>query len=170
MRSRFPWFLVGILALVPVHSARAHDFTFRVPVELHHLPAGVVRVMVSTVVYDGTWDQAHPSLGEHRIGFGESEVATIQDGEFSDTLTVQFSASPSFRRRPEEGVFYQVDMRLGTADGTGGACLTVMKSDGPYPYDPSRPLVCTYVGRLDQSTPVRIETRRRPSILPRIGR
>jgi hypothetical protein len=171
MRCQLLSSLVVVLALVSVGIAGAEDFTLRVPVVLHRIPSAITTVAITAAVYDATWDQEHPTVGEHRVGYGNSAGVTIRDGEFSDTVTVSFNASTQLRRRPEEAVFYQVVLLLyGPTNGYSGGCLAAMDPNGPYPCDPSQPIVCRYIGRLDEPpAPKRVE-KRLPLFVPRIKR
>lgn len=171
MRNQLLSSLVAVLALVPFGIAGAEDFTLRVPVVLHRIPSAITTVAVTAAVYDATWDQEHPSVGNHRVGYGNSAGVTIRDGEFSDTVTVSFNATTQLRRKPEEAVYYEVDLLLhGPTNGYSGGCLTAMDPNGPYPCDPSQPIVCQYIGRLDEPpAPKQVQTRL-PFLVPRVKR
>jgi hypothetical protein len=149
---------VATLALAVAAVAGAADFTFRVPVALHRIPADIKTVSVSVAVYDATWDQEHPTVGDHRVGYGGAGAA-IENGEFTDTMTVSFNASYELRKRPEEAVFYEVNLLLYGPPGYQGGCLSAMGLDGQYPYDTSQPILCQHIGRIDE--PVPVQTRRK---------
>jgi hypothetical protein len=130
-------------------------------VALHKIPAEIQSVAVSVAVYDATWDQAHPAVGDHRVGYG-SAGAAIVDGEFTDTMTVSFNALYELRKRPEEAVFYHVELLLYGPPGYQGGCLSAMGLDGAYPYDPSQPILCYHTGRIDEPVPVQVRQKTLP--------
>jgi hypothetical protein len=152
---------VAALALAAATVACAADFTFRVPVALHKIPADIKTVSVSVVVYDATWDQEHPAVGNHRVGYG-GVGATIENGEYADTMTVSFNALYELRKRPEEAVLYEVHLLLYGPPGYQGGCLSAMGLDGQYPYDTSQPILCYYTGRIDAPAPVQVRRKALP--------
>jgi hypothetical protein len=169
MRVRFRLMLVAVLALTTVAVADAADFTFRVPVSLHKIPAEIKTLGVSVQVFDATWDPAIPNATEgRRVGFGGAWGMTIENGEFSDTLVVSFDASYDLRRRPEEAVYYQVGLALYGPPGYQGGYMNAMALDGPYPYDPDQPVLCDYFGRINEPAPARRKALLSPGLLQRI--
>jgi hypothetical protein len=161
MRALSWMMAVAGFALAAATVASAADFTFRVPVVLHKIPADIKTVSVSVAVYDATWDQEHPAVGDHRVGYGGAGTA-IENGEFTDTMTVSFNASYELRKRPEEAVWYEVNLLLYGPPGYGGGCVGVMDLNGPYPYDPAQPLVYGYTGRIDAPAPVQVRRKALP--------
>lgn len=139
---------VVALALVSNSVANAADFTFNVPVAFHKIPSAIKTFGISVAVYDATWDQAHPTVGNHRVGYGNSNLITIQNGEYVGTVSVPVNASYDLRKRPEEAVYYEVYFTLQGPPGYSGGCLAAMGLDGAYPYDPSQPYLCQYVGKI----------------------
>jgi hypothetical protein len=137
-----------VLALVGASTAGAADFTFLVPVAFHKIPAAITSFGVNVVVYDATWDQAHPAVGNHRVGYGISG-GTFQNGEYVGTVTVSFNALYELRKRPEEAVTYEVYFTMQGPAGYSGGCLVAMDPNGQYPYDPAQPLVCNYIGSIN---------------------
>lgn len=151
-------------ALAVAVAAGAADFTFRVPVELHRIPADIRTLMVNVVVYDSTLDPEHSSTGENqRVGAGFSAPIPIVGGEFTDTVTVLLNAAYDQGRRPEEAYYYDVYLLLQGPPGYEGGCATAMRLDGAYPHDPARPVRCSYFGRIDEPAPVQV---RRKAVLP----
>lgn len=171
MRARSCMMLVVVLAIAAAAVANAADFTFRVPVSLHKIPAEIKTLGVSVQVFDATWDPALPSAVEGRcVGYGNAWGMTIENGEFSDTVVVSFNASYDLRRRPEEAVYYKVGLALYGPPGYQGGCLNAMALDGPYPYDPGQPILCTHFGRIDEPAPARRKALLSPELLRRIKR
>jgi hypothetical protein len=171
MRALSRMLAVAALALAAVAVASAADFTFRVPVALHSIPADVKTLAVTVQVYDATWDPKTPTAVEgHIVAHGSSSSLTIENGEFSDTVSVSFNALYALRRRPEEAVFYRVGLGLYGPPGYQGGCLNAMASDGPYPYDPGQPILCDYFGRIDAPPAPRQVVRAPADLLRRIKR
>lgn len=136
------------LALVSDSVAVAADFTFNVPVAFHKIPSDIETFFINVAIYDATWDQEHPAVGDHLVGYAASSNITIQNGEYVGTVTVPVNASYDLRKRPEEAVYYEVYFAMQGPPGYSGGCLAAMDPDGAYPYDPSQPRLCEYVGKI----------------------
>ena len=134
----YVFFLILVLVLMG-GAAHAEDFTFNVPVELHKIPSGVWQFQVNGQVFDKDMQ---------RIGYGTSPQISIVNGEYVGTVTLKFNAEPSYgaiaAKDPAKARSYEVYITLNTA----GGCLNTMMLNGPYPYDPTKPLVCSVKGNL----------------------
>jgi hypothetical protein len=142
-------FLILSIAILG-SSAHAEDFTFNIPVELHKIPASITKFQLSGEVFDNN---------KSRIGYGNSDHITIVNGEYLGTVTLKFNAEPANgaipAKDPSKATSYSVYILINDA----GGCLNVMNLDGPYPYDPSKPLVCGVSGNLPATiTPMKSGT------------
>jgi len=59
---------------------------------------------------------------------------------------VKFNAYPG--KKPEKAIVYDGWLALYGPVGYQGGCLNAMGLDGPYPYDPEKPRVCEFYGKL----------------------
>ena len=139
----------------------AEDFIFNVPVELHKIPADVKTFSIGIAVYDKEFtSDGYPAAGSTRIGYGNAPVIPIVNGEYVGTVTVKFNAQPA--KKPEKAIVYSVSLGLYGPPGYQGGCLNSMALDGPYPYDPQKPIVCTLYGKLSSSSPTMKQIPPRP--------
>ena len=152
--------LVGLLTaaiLLCGSLLHAEDFIFNVPVELHKIPADIKYYSASVSVYDKEFtSEGYPAPGSTRIGSG-SGGGSIVNGEYVGTVTVKFNADPG--KKPEKAITYRVSLLLYGPAGYQGGCLNSMALDGPYPYDPQKPIVCEVYGKLSSPGVKQIQTR-----------
>ena len=132
----------------------AEDFIFNVPVELHKIPADIKTFAVNIEVYDKEFtSEGYPAAGSTRIGAGSTPNISIVNGEYVGTVTVKFNADQY--KKPEKAIVYSGLLVLGNAGGCGNS----MRLDGPYPYDPQKPIVCEVYGKLPSPGVKQIQAR-----------
>jgi hypothetical protein len=139
----------------------AEDFVFNVPVELYKIPADIKAVGVAIEVYDKELTGWDLPAGSTRIGYGSSG-GSIVNGEYVGNVTVKFNAQPG--KKPEKAIGYRGWLLLYGPGAYQGGCLSAMGLDGPYPYDPQKPMVCAIYGKLSSSTMKQIPTRPLPGM------
>lgn len=145
-------FFAGLILLTGlVIQGQPYHFTFRVPVELHKIPPEIKTFSISVTIYDRPYNNGYPWPGS-QIGSGSTSV-TLVNGEFTDTVTVAFNEY--LRKDPFKAVYWDADLLLYGPVGYQGGCLVAMGSDTPYPYDPSKPLVCRVHGPIPPPAPVK---------------
>jgi hypothetical protein len=132
--------LPSLLAVLLLQTAgQAQDFTLDVPVELHKIHPAIKTFAVTAAVYDGD----PKNLGS-RVAIGNSGVIPILNGEYVGTVTLKCIALPA--KDPMKALTYDCSLLLQGPPGYQGDPALAMRLDGPYPYDPARPVVSKVQG------------------------
>lgn len=133
---------ICILAFTGITKAQPKNFTVKVPVELHAIPADLDHFDVAAEVYDRA-----PASGGYRgncIGGGNSDEYVITNGEFNDTIVISFDAQT--HQDPAKAVYWYVWIML--RKGRSSEAY-YMGSDSEYPNDPSKPYIINCSGYIN---------------------
>ncbi len=126
--------------------ALASDFTFVVPLQLHHLPADIRHANVECSVSASTIISGHEAAGA-AVGSGHTQV-DITGGEYNGDVTVAFNAS--LYQDPHQAVFWDCGLQqLDTvAPGTATGMAYYPGSAHFIPLSPGAAVTTTISGRL----------------------
>jgi hypothetical protein len=90
------------------HTARAADFVFNVPVELHHINAGAKRWTIIVTVCDANWADG-ANITSMIVAQGSASFDVV-NGEYIGTVTVPCVTMTG--RNPADGAVYVVDVQF----------------------------------------------------------
>lgn len=141
---KLSFLITGIcfLACTATVKAQPKNFTIKVPVELHAIPADLDHFDVAAEVYDRA--PASGGYRGNRIGYGNSDEYVITNGEFTDTIVIAFDAQT--HQDPAKAVYWYIWIML-----RKGRSMEAyyMGPESEYPHDPSKPYVINCSGYIN---------------------
>jgi hypothetical protein len=138
----------AVLLVLTISSdlwAEDYDYTFRVPVELNNIPADIKKAYVRVIVRD--IDETHSSGSTANVvGRGYHTIDLLAaGGNVNETVVLQFNVNSG--RAMSEAKSYRVYLFFPQRDddGIGRWACEVMRTDGGWPHDPSKPCIDQYI-------------------------
>jgi hypothetical protein len=124
---------IGLFLQVWVLWAQTKQFTFLVPVELHAIPSDLTSFDVMIYIFDRVHE---PGGYEGEMIGGGSTRNQVTNGEFVDTVTVEFNATTG--HDPAKAVFWTALLIF--RKGNFQDAIN-MEQDSPYPHNPEKPYI-----------------------------